>query len=86
MLELADCFAVGIYDCVVMSNHLHVVVHIDPAAVASWSAEDVTQRWLRLFPVRQLRVSGILCAGHTMTMPRCMYATQVEATGERADF
>jgi hypothetical protein len=53
LLELADCFAVGIYAFAVMSNHLHVVVYVDPARVADWSAEEVAKRWLRLFPVRE---------------------------------
>jgi hypothetical protein len=38
------------------------------------------------FPIidQSQRVSGFLCVGHNMTMPRSMYATQVEVTGERA--
>ena len=50
LLELADIFAVGLYAYAVMSNHVHVVVRIDPCAVASWSDEDVAARWVRLFP------------------------------------
>ena len=53
LLALAECFAVGIYAYAVMSNHLHVVVHVDPDAAAGWSAEEVAQRWVRLFPVRE---------------------------------
>ena len=54
LLELAECFAVGIYAYAVVSNHLHVVVQVDPAVAADWSAEEVAQRWVRLFPVREL--------------------------------
>ena len=50
LLELADIFAVGIYAYAVMSNHVHIVVRIDPGAAATWSAEDVASRWVRLFP------------------------------------
>ncbi len=50
LLELADVFAVGIYAYAVMSNHVHVVVRIDPVAAAVWSPEDVASRWVRLFP------------------------------------
>ena len=50
LLELADIFAVGIYAYAVMSNHVHVVVRIDPGAAAMWSPEDVASRWIRLFP------------------------------------
>ena len=50
LLELADIFAVGIYAYAVMSNHVHVVLRIDPEAATAWSAEDVASRWVRLFP------------------------------------
>ena len=51
LLLLAECFAVGLYGYAVMSNHVHVVLHVDPQAAQGWSDEDVAQRWVRLFPV-----------------------------------
>lgn len=50
--QLVSIFAVGIYAHAVMSNHLHVVVSVEPAAAADWTAEDVAERWLRLYPIR----------------------------------
>jgi REP element-mobilizing transposase RayT len=50
LLELADIFAVGLYAYAVMSNHVHVVLRIDPGTPASWSDEEVAVRWVRLFP------------------------------------
>ncbi|RUL74572.1 hypothetical protein [Dyella choica] len=35
-----------------MSNHVHVVLHVDPQAVKDWSDGEVAERWVRLFPVR----------------------------------
>ena len=52
LLELADIFAVGLYAYAVMSNHLHVVLRIEPEISARWSDEDVAQRWCRLYPAR----------------------------------
>lgn len=52
LLELADSFAVSIHAYAVMSNHLHVVVHIDPTAVHDWSAEEVARRWLGAYGSR----------------------------------
>jgi REP element-mobilizing transposase RayT len=52
LLELAECFAVGVYAYAVMSNHLHVVLYVDPGAALSWSADEVAERWMRVFPVR----------------------------------
>ena len=47
---LAECFAAGLYAYAVMSNHVHVVVHMDPQAVRDWSDKEVAERWVRLFP------------------------------------
>lgn len=33
-----------------MSNHLHVVMRIDPRKVATWSDREVVMRWRRLYP------------------------------------
>lgn len=52
LLELAEVFAVGVYAYAVMSNHFHVVVHVDPSATFAWSPDEVAQRWVRLTPVR----------------------------------
>lgn len=52
LLELAEVFAVGVYAYAVMSNHLHLVVYVDPSATLVWSPDEVAQRWVRLTPVR----------------------------------
>lgn len=52
LLALAECFAVSLYAYAVMSNHVHVVLHVDPQAALAWSDEEVAERWMRLFPAR----------------------------------
>ena len=52
ILELGAVFALGVYAYAVMSNHLHVVVKLDPALAWSWSPDEVARRWVELFPVR----------------------------------
>ena len=47
---LGECFAVAIHAYAIMSNHLHLVLQIDPNVVAEWSDDEVASRWLRLFP------------------------------------
>ncbi len=47
---LADLFAVSIMSYAVMSNHLHVVLELRPDAADKWTAEDVADRWIQLFP------------------------------------
>ena len=51
LLELADIFAVALHAYAVMSNHLHVVLQIDPGGAGQWTDDDVAERWVRLFPV-----------------------------------
>jgi hypothetical protein len=45
ILELGGIFACGIYSWAVMSNHLHLLVHMNPDASNAWTAEDVAARW-----------------------------------------
>ena len=54
ILELGDIFATGIYAFAVMSNHVHVVLHMHPATANAWSDEEVARRWVRLFPASTL--------------------------------
>jgi len=58
IMELADAFAVSIYSYAVMSNHFHVVLHVAPDALLSWSDEEVTRRWLAAFPGPMKRSAG----------------------------
>ena len=52
IIELAECFCVSVYAYAVMSNHFHVVLHVDPAATAALSDKEVARRWLTTFPGR----------------------------------
>ena len=51
--RIAESFAVAIHAYAVMSNHLHLVIGIDPGAAAAWSDDEVATRWVRLFPPRE---------------------------------
>ena len=51
-MELAGVFAVGLYAYAVMSNHVHLVLYLDPLASSLWNETEVAERWVRLFPVR----------------------------------
>ncbi|MBX3712246.1 MAG: hypothetical protein KF800_09830 [Lysobacter sp.] len=50
---VAECFAVAIDAYAVMSNHLHLVLRIDPSETLRWNDDEVAARWLRLFPPRE---------------------------------
>ena len=46
---LGEVFAIDIAAYAVMSNHYHVVLHVDQARARSWSRDEVIHRWLRLY-------------------------------------
>ncbi|EAQ64552.1 hypothetical protein MED121_21415 [Marinomonas sp. MED121] len=48
MLALAKVFAIDICAYAVMSNHTHLVLHIDADQARSWSIREVLERWHRL--------------------------------------
>lgn len=49
---VGECFATAIEAYAVMSNHLHLVLRIDPAVATTWRDDEVASRWVRLFPPR----------------------------------
>lgn len=48
--ELSSVFAIDICAYAVMSNHYHLVLHVDRESTAQWSEEEVIRRWTALFP------------------------------------
>ena len=49
LLELAGIFSIDVCAYAVMSNHTHVVLHVDKAAAQTWSLREVVKRWHQLF-------------------------------------
>ncbi|MEL0635841.1 transposase [Marinomonas sp. TI.3.20] len=48
LLFLASVFSIDICAYAVMTNHLHVVLHIDSEKVKHWSVFEVLERWHRI--------------------------------------
>ncbi|WP_456446865.1 transposase [Thiolapillus sp.] len=49
LLELAGVFSIDVCAYAVMSNHTHVVLHVDRDKAQAWSLREVVERWHRLF-------------------------------------
>jgi REP element-mobilizing transposase RayT len=49
LLWLGEIFALDICAYAVMSNHVHVVLHINAQQSQQWSTEEVVMRWHRLY-------------------------------------
>lgn len=46
---LTTTFSVDVCAYAVMSNHYHLVLHVDVPRTKGWSSEEVVERWTRLF-------------------------------------
>ena len=46
---LSSVYAIDICAYAVMSNHYHVVLHVDSQRAANWSDEEVASRWMQLY-------------------------------------
>jgi REP element-mobilizing transposase RayT len=49
MKLLASVFAVDLCAYAVMSNHYHVVIHVNRQQAREWSKREVAERWTRVF-------------------------------------
>jgi len=49
LLQLGDIFTIDICAYAVMSNHLHVVLHVNQAKAESLSDREVCERWHQLY-------------------------------------
>ena len=47
--HLSQVFAIDICAYAVMSNHYHLVIHVDRRRGSQWSIEDVIERWTKVF-------------------------------------
>ena len=62
---LAEVFAIDVCAYAILSNHYHLVVHIDQQTALEWSELEVAQRWTRLFTGPALVRAFV--AGQTLT-------------------
>jgi REP element-mobilizing transposase RayT len=72
LLFLASVFSIDICAYAVMSNHVHVVLHVDVEQTQVWSDNDVAERWHRLHKgtlLTQMFVRGdTLSQGQQLTL------------------
>lgn len=47
---LAEIFAINICAFAIMSNHYHLVLHVDDELAQTWCDDDVIKRWAMIFP------------------------------------
>jgi len=69
LLTLADAFAIDIAAYAVMSNHYHVVLHINHQQAENWTQSEVVEHWHQLFKGSLL--SQRYAQGETLSRTRC---------------
>lgn len=52
--QLSAMFSIDLCAYAVMSNHYHLVLHVDQGRAREWTAEQVIERWTRLFALPSL--------------------------------
>ena len=65
LLFLSSVFSIDICAYAVMSNHVHVVLHVDMKQTQVWSDYDVVQRWHRLH--KGTLLTQMFIRGNTMS-------------------
>lgn len=46
---LSSVFVIDVCAYAIMSNHFHLVLHVDTERARCWSSDEVIERWLRLY-------------------------------------
>ena len=49
MRELVEIFAIDVCAYAIMSNHYHVVLHVDAERAKAWTDKQVIEQWMRLY-------------------------------------
>ena len=47
--QLAHIFSIDVCAYAIMSNHYHVVLHVNQAAAHNWDDKEVVRRWMEIF-------------------------------------
>jgi REP element-mobilizing transposase RayT len=80
--QLSAKFAVDVCAYAVMSNHYHLVLHVDQSAAQTWSKDEVISRWTGLFP-RNATVVETLIKNRTSKAAQKQLQLKVELWRER---
>lgn len=47
--QLGSLFAIDVAAYAIMSNHYHLVLHVNAEQASAWTDEEVIERWLQLY-------------------------------------
>jgi REP element-mobilizing transposase RayT len=75
LFELAKVFAIDVAAYAIMSNHYHVVLHIDKERAESWSVQAVIEQWHSLFSGTHL--THRFLKGEAMSQAELLVVSQI---------
>ena len=70
--QLSGVFAIDVCAYAVMSNHYHLVLHVDTGKAADWHDEEVIKRWTELFPANGKIVETLALNAETKTAQQAL--------------
>lgn len=77
LAQLTQMFAIDIAAFALMSNHYHLVVRVDVSKAASWSHQEITDRWCLVFRLPAL-VERYLCGSSSGDAENLIAAKMIE--------
>lgn len=80
--QLSATFSIDVCAYAVMSNHYHLVLHVDSQRAHSWSEEEVIKRWTAVFPVNGKLVETLRLNAES-TVARQELSNKIEQWRER---
>ena len=57
--QLSESFAIQIAAYAVMSNHYHLVLHVNLEQAKAWQEEEIIARWGNIFPQDAKKITGL---------------------------
>jgi REP element-mobilizing transposase RayT len=73
--ELVDIFAIDVCAYAIMSNHYHVVLHVDEDKAKGWTDKQVIEQWMRLYKGHML--ADRYLAGEVMSKAEWMALSEL---------
>jgi hypothetical protein len=68
---LTAMFAIDVCAYAILSNHYHLVLHVDRARAQAWSRQEVVAQWQRLFVAPPLVERWLSVSGNSAASFRC---------------
>ena len=75
--ELSEVFAIDICAYAIMSNHYHVILHVDADTAKNWGQDELIERWRKLFS------GGVLIERYLAG--QCKTETELDKVAETAE-